>query len=117
MERFLLSQVLATASKLKSVDDKDPHILKRDAKKSHRICQRQARGSGESSLKGIHKRSKLCFFLHSLCERGFFTQSKQRAETREPQAWEKVLERRGDRLVSHFVDRWKLVEWQKHFSL
>lgn len=50
MERFLLSQVLATASKLKSMDDKDPHVLKRDAKKSHRICQRQARGSGERVL-------------------------------------------------------------------
>ena len=32
VELFLLSQVLATTSKLKSMGDKDPHILKRDAK-------------------------------------------------------------------------------------
>lgn len=41
VELFLLSQVLATASKLKSMGDKDPHILKRDAKEIPQDLQRK----------------------------------------------------------------------------
>lgn len=60
MELFLLSQVLAKASKLKSMCDKDPHILKRDAKEIPQDLQRKGwRFLRDSSLKGIGKRSKL----------------------------------------------------------
>lgn len=105
VELFLLSQVLATASKLKSMRDKDPHILKRDAKEIPQDLRRKGwRLRRESSLKGILRGASFAFSSTPHGEGDSFTQGKQRAGAREPQAWEKVLARRGDKLVSHFVD-------------
>ena len=45
IELFLLSQVLARASKVKSMCDKNPHILKKVLRISRRTFKEKARGS------------------------------------------------------------------------
>lgn len=104
MERFLLSQVLAKASKLESMCDKDLHILKEGAKEIPQdLLRKGERFLRESSLKGICKRSKCCFFPSLLSGKGI--QSLPRASKHRVQENLRVwgergsLARRGDTLA------------------